>query len=215
MGDLTVDYTPVSQWATNSLVTKAGARAMSDSVRAVQEDMHDKLQYLRDGKNVESLIRTFGLADMIFDPTRWSINHVQGSVDQVDHTLADQYVYVKLVVPNLCLITGLTACIDPAAHGAAPATMPNIALCRTLLGAGFGAMSVVANQSDTTTHPSYDSAHTFTLDLSSSPHTVQRSNRYAYWARFTGESGANAVNALKFYGVELTFSTQFRDGGAG
>lgn len=215
MGDLTTDYTPVSQWATNSLVTKAGARAMSDSVRAVQEDMHDKLQYLKDGKNVETVLRSFGLADMVFDASRWSINHAQGSVDQVDHTLSDQYVYVKLVVPDLCLITSLQACIDPAAHGGAPAVMPNIALCRSLLGAGFGAMSVVNNQSDATAHPAYDSAHTFTLDLTSSPHTVERGNRYAYFARFTGESGAGAVDALKFYGVVVGFTTQFRDGGAG
>jgi len=118
-----------------------------------------------------------------------------------------------LDVPDGCVVTGITAYIDPAAgHGGVnPTLMPKVEFMKQEI-APFSAASVIATATDATAAASYEAAHNFSkLDCNE---TI--SNRtHRYWFRFHNESGGSAQFGLKLHGMKVTFNvTRIDESGA-
>lgn len=216
MAEIWDDYVPTPQWATNRPVVIDGAQPTGTEFRVPLEDIYDRLEYLFDGNNVETLTRVYGVAEMVFDPTKWELNHAQGCVNQVNSNNED-YVLVPIRVPDGARITSISARVQPrAAHGASlPVEKPSFTLFRqNLVTAGTGTMEARGNQTDpSVTVVAYEVAHDITRNFSA-PDELVNNALYAYWVRFEGESNTNAIDDLRFFGIRVTFITARRDGGA-
>jgi hypothetical protein len=212
-----IDYVPTPAFSTPKKVTADGELALASSVRIVQEQMHNDIAALKAGVHEETIIRHFGLEDMLFESAVWDIDHVKGCVKQIDHTASNPYVYIPLHLPNLSIVTLVTAKVSPTGHSALPTVKPRIELCRQLMSPFVDEWESRDSMSDDTLLADFDEPHEFTLEVNNDPTVlglIQRAS-YSYRLRFTGEGGPDAENNLRFFGVSVAFVTSARDPGAG
>lgn len=208
------DYVPTPQWATNRLVVADGEQPDAASIKVTSEDVYDRLEYLYDGENVETVTKSYGWTEALFEPSEYSRNVASGALQHDDVSSGNLFALWPLRIPVGAEISQLVARLNPAGgHGALPAAMPELTLWRqTLNSPGFdGLPSLLDTEVDgSASVVAYEAAHSITM--SSIGHTVEAG--YIYYARFEGESSTNAVVGTLVYGLQVTFTTDGRDGGA-
>lgn len=121
-----------------------------------------------------------------------------------------QYIYHTLSVPNLCVITNVTAYLRGAqvsrTGSDVPSVLPKIELFRQLK--TTGAASLIATATDGSTLAStYESYHSISITTS---HLTNRQN-YLYFVRVTPESGTNSAANCEYYGLAWTVEVSSQD----
>jgi len=118
--------------------------------------------------------------------------------------------YHQLDVPNGAIVTGYSAYIDPAAHGALPAGMPAAAL--VAVDVTTGATTTLAQVIDSSaTVAAFDALHAISATSLSVP--MLRSSK-RYFIRLESESGANAQILCVYSGTLVTYVLAAQDDGA-
>lgn len=132
------------------------------------------------------------------DTTVWNINDAGNGIQLLDSAVT---LLTPVRPPHGVVLTGATLYIQPAAHGALPATMPQFSV-RSV--SATGGQSILGTATDSSANvAAYNAAHT--ISISGLSHTVDRTT-LRYFVRVVGEGGANFAANLIVAQVALTYT---------
>lgn len=211
------DYVPTPQWLNQRPVPDDGAAPTAALFGLSYEDIYDRLEWLKEGNISTSGVtytRTFSASHAIYKPDEWEWDSTLMALKQIDSALGSVFFDLPLRVPDGCRIAQVVLFVDPAAHGALPAQLPNFNLRAIDLNSSPGTISNLGGQTDSSGNAAaYSAAHSITRNWSAPDVLVSRSRDYAL--RVEGEYGANSVDNLRVFGAKVSIIASQRDGAAG
>lgn len=208
------DYVPTPQWADNRPVIVGGAPPTSTEFRVTQEDVYDRLEYLRELTHPESgIVRE--LDPIAVNDARWrlslSTSFLGGWLDHDPEAGVQSVLDFKVNIPHGAIVTAMRALIWPNAHDTQPTLLPKLELWKHVP----GAESVLVNS---VTHgaigslPTYEALHFF--EKTGMLHATSKSGEQ-WFVRFLSEANGTFTGSADFLlcSVRVTFAIAQLDPG--